>query len=43
MDAFTVTALSLTREERGEVLELHTFPLECPEEAQERLRVAHGC
>lgn len=29
---FTVTALSLTREMRGEVQELHTFPLEKPSE-----------
>lgn len=29
--SFTVTALSLTRESRGEVQELHTFPLEAPE------------
>ncbi|WP_245872869.1 2'-5' RNA ligase family protein [Deinococcus planocerae] len=42
VDSFIVTALSLTREERGEVLELHTFPLECPEEAEERRRVARG-
>ncbi|ACO45400.1 2'-5' RNA ligase family protein [Deinococcus deserti] len=28
VDRFTVHALSLTREERGEVQELHTFPLE---------------
>ena len=27
VDGFTVTALSLTREERGEVQELHTYPL----------------
>lgn len=27
IDRFTVTALSLTREERGEVQELHTYPL----------------
>lgn len=27
LDRFTVAALSLTREERGEVQELHTFPL----------------
>lgn len=27
VDSFTVTALSLTRESRGEVQELHTFPL----------------
>lgn len=30
--SFTVTALSLTRESRGEVQELHTFPLEAPED-----------
>lgn len=42
VDSFLVTALSLTREERGEVLELHTFPLECPEEAEERRRVVRG-
>lgn len=28
MDRFTVNVLSLTREERGEVQEVHTFPLE---------------
>lgn len=28
VECFTVTALSLTREARGEVQELHTFPLE---------------
>ncbi|GAA5503212.1 hypothetical protein Dxin01_02967 [Deinococcus xinjiangensis] len=32
---FTVTALSLTREERGEVQELHTFPLVGAEEMVE--------
>ncbi len=31
---FTVTALSLTREERGEVQELHTFPLVGAEEEE---------
>lgn len=30
LDRFTVQALSLTREERGEVQELHTFPLVLP-------------
>ncbi|CAM3814716.1 2'-5' RNA ligase family protein [Deinococcus frigens] len=30
LDHFTVQALSLTREERGEVQELHTFPLVLP-------------
>ncbi|PNY80297.1 2'-5' RNA ligase family protein [Deinococcus koreensis] len=35
VDHFTVHALSLTREERGEVQELHTFPLsEAPEPAR---------
>lgn len=33
VDRFTVHALSLTREERGEVQELHTFPLEAAPEA----------
>lgn len=33
--AFTVEALSLTREERGEVQELHTYPLVLPSEAGE--------
>lgn len=34
VDRFTVQALSLTREERGEVQELHTFPLQgAPEPA----------
>lgn len=42
VDSFLVTALSLTREERGEVLELHTFPLECPEEVRERERGAQA-
>lgn len=31
---FTVEALSLTREERGEVQELHTYPLVLPEGAE---------
>ncbi|GGK26004.1 2'-5' RNA ligase [Deinococcus malanensis] len=33
IDRFTVHALSLTREERGEVQELHTFPLEAAPDA----------
>ena len=28
LERFTVQALTLTREERGEVQELHTFPLD---------------
>lgn len=32
VQSFTVTALSLTRESRGEVQELHTFPLEARED-----------
>lgn len=32
--AFPITALSLTREARGEVQELHTFPLEAPGERE---------
>ncbi|AIZ45814.1 2'-5' RNA ligase [Deinococcus radiopugnans] len=34
LDRFTVQALSLTREERGEVQELHTFPLILPPEEE---------
>ena len=36
VDRFTVQALSLTREERGEVVELHTFPLAGPGDPAER-------
>ena len=36
LERFTVQALSLTREERGEVQELHTFPLLLPEEETPR-------